>query len=242
MSNIVLISCKQSYRENIEANYTHYQSVEESMGEVLDNTTCTFEVLREDMRKIYLDIEKIQDDNIIHNLINNFMKFLKITNKDSYVLTENKGSEQHSGLSYHLILPYKMMVSDMVKLVVSFTVEHPEYSKYVDVGVYDKRRLFRLPNNGKMSSKGINMNDIHKVVHGEFKDAYIQVIDKVPQLPVDELKAHIDKVTDTTIREAKRKCYENGMSRQYNSMSKRINNIEKMLTMILDKLSIKDEH
>lgn len=240
MNNIVLISCKQSYRENNETNYKYYHSIDETMSEVLDDTSCTFEVLKEEIRKIYLDIEKVQDENTINNLINDLMKFLKITDVDNYVLTENKGSGQHSGLSYHLILPYKIIISDMVRLIVSFTIEHPEYSKYVDVGVYDKRRLFRLPNNGKMSSNGINMNDIHRVVHGEFKDAYIQVIDNVPQLPIDDLRDYIDKVTDDTIREAKRKCYENGMSPQFINMSKRIDNIEKMLTMILDKLSIKD--
>ena len=87
--SVTVISCKYSYRENIKENYHTYNSLEEASKEIFDSTNCTFEVLQNDERRIYLDIEKIDDtdtdDKIVNGLIQKIMEYYKINDKDNYV-------------------------------------------------------------------------------------------------------------------------------------------------------------
>lgn len=241
--SVTVISCKYSYRENIKENYHTYNSLEEASKEIFDSTNCTFEVLQNDERRIYLDIEKIDDtdtdDKIVNGLIQKIMEYYKINDKDNYVLTKNVKSNQHKGLSYHLILPYKINADDLMKSLVAFTMDNPEYSSFIDIGVYGKVRLFRLPDNCKMRPNGLDPEDVHKIVHGKFEDSIIQDVNDVLSIDLSHLRDRIDRVTGNEIRDAKKKCYLNNMSPDKEQrLTERIEKIEKMLEALMSKLNV----
>ena len=71
---------------------------------------CIFEVLRNHIRRLYFDIEKVPINNpgLIHELVHDLATFIGI-NPNDYGLTINEHSNQHNGLSYHLTFPYKIL-------------------------------------------------------------------------------------------------------------------------------------
>ncbi|EAX88404.1 hypothetical protein TVAG_050660 [Trichomonas vaginalis G3] len=73
-----------------------------------------------------------------------------------------------------------MSVDDMKKSVLLFKTLNPEYEHYIDASVYSVLRLFRLPMNGKVTGSGIDHDDYHEVIHGEFEDSFIQSTENLP--------------------------------------------------------------
>ena len=178
---ITIVHLKESYRENKSQNYINYDDIQSALPDIMNSETCSLEVLSQPKRKIYMDVENIPFDktNVIYDIVNKFSSFMKIPT-DGYCLTYNKNSTQHLGLSYYIILPYVMSVDDMKKSVLLFKTLNPEYEHYIDASVYSVLRLFRLPMNGKVTGSGIDHDDYHEVIHGEFEDSFIQSTENLP--------------------------------------------------------------
>lgn len=200
--SIILLNCKCSYKENIEKNYKMYTSVDETMEDLLDETTSTLEVLTSSRRKIYLDIENIpyEQDNLIYEIIDKFTSLINI-DKDNYCLTYNSNSTQHAGRSYHVIFPYAMIHTDMRMLIRIFKKLNTDYKNIIDETVYNMKRLFRLPLNGKVTGKGVNNDDKHILLKGNINDAFVQLacgcdyIDKYNNENVKKLfEEHADSI------------------------------------------------
>lgn len=142
----------------------------------------TFEVLEKNMVRMYLDVEKIprEREDMIEKIIHDWCALCGIPEK--YALTENLGSH-HPGLSYHVYFPFKTWKFNIVCGIRQLKVAHPEYRNFIDEGVYDRNRLFRLPyqigitpaENGYVPT-----NDCHKIKKGTFEDCVIQNISKLP--------------------------------------------------------------
>lgn len=207
-SQLVIVNLKTSYRENKSTNYRMFKDIESAMSEIMDKSTCTLEVLSAPIRRIYLDVENIPTDKpeIIEQLITKLKAFLHIPDCKE-CLTHNKNSTQHSGLSYHVILPYKMHIDMMKKMILYFKELNPEYEKFIDPSVYSRLRLMRLPYNAKVTGSGLDENDYHELVRGTMADAIIQDLN-VPDSPlpdgIDDFKTNDADVSISTAR-AKRK-------------------------------------
>ena len=150
---------------------------------------CIFEVLRNHIRRLYFDIEKIPVNNsgLIHELVHDLATFIGI-NPNDYGLTINEHSTQHNGLSYHLTFPYKSHAVNILNLIRNFKVAYSKYTEYIDEGVYDKRRLFRVPGQYKIGKfdasnpTNVDSADYHKIIHGTLHDLIIQNIETIPFL------------------------------------------------------------
>lgn len=86
----------------------------------------------------------------------------------SYVVTFNRHSSSHAGLSYHVIFTHLYFYNLYVikQLMVKFLNEKRCYTKYVDTSIYSSYRLFRLPysknvKNTTTTARIINIDDIH---------------------------------------------------------------------------------
>ena len=130
--------------------------------------TSTFEIIDSAGISPYFDIENVPNDRadeIIDEIIKDIIELMKtktfvnVSRKyvddlgkdgekvyETYVLTRNEGSLQHSGMSYHLIFPNLSTTQfTLRKLAKLLYRDHEEYKKYVDETVYSTDRLFRCP-------------------------------------------------------------------------------------------------
>jgi hypothetical protein len=166
---------KEFIINSLLANYEQYE-------DNVNNKYSMFEIITGRV-KIFFDIEKIpqENDNMIDEIINDIRKFVKETaNIDlmNYGLTLNRGSCNHEGLSYHLVFTeYSIDVRKLKKLVTAF-INTEEYSKYkdvIDAGIYNLRRLFKLPYQYgvQRENESKSLNDYHEVVHGTLIDMFI---------------------------------------------------------------------
>ena len=182
MNKFICVSIDKFY-EARKSSYKQFDSVEELKEECDTDNGSTFEVLRYQLRRIYLDIEKIpSDDNgLIFNLIRDWCNFLDI-DEHQYFFTKNIGSH-HGGLSYHLYFPFKTFTGNIYNAIRCFKVTYPQYAPFIDECVYNTNRLFRLPEQfGVGTSKTDNHNDVHHIVRGNFEDCVIQNISNIPML------------------------------------------------------------
>lgn len=199
---------RQAYKENVR----YCKSLDEMKREIesnADDRECSiFEVLENNIRRVYFDIENIPYDKeeTIHEIIKDLAEFMEV-DSNNYALTLNMGSH-HPGLSYHLTFPFKTHAGNILNLVRQFKLKHPEYINYIDECVYNINRLFRVPNqygivelnerigllgpckyyyglkkeckeNTKSSEKS---SDIHRIQRGELEDLIIQNINNIPML------------------------------------------------------------
>ena len=193
MSHIILIHIKESFKENKLYNHIRYANIETALDEINDPNTCSLEVLHEDMRRMYLDVENVPSEDherIIQDIIRIFSMMVNI-DASTAVYSINTNSKRHKGISYHVVWPYAIHRDDMRKLVIHFGSIHKEYIEYVDDCVYGRDRLFRLPNQGRPSQgrtgdPGLDIDDKHNIVKGEFNDFFIQCIDGLPRVEVSE--------------------------------------------------------
>ena len=185
-----IIKIKHSFRENIRRNYIHIHLptlIEDILSHYKNpiNDYSIYEVLDGvHLRRFYFDIEKITEDKetkakqIVIDIAENFSKFI-LNNYDDknikvyYHITTNINSPTHKGYSFHLIFPFICAnYKDMNYIVVEFLEEYPEYKDYIDLVVYSRVRLFKLPcyfgivmdrNNGTEEISDINSNNYHKL-------------------------------------------------------------------------------
>lgn len=200
-----------NFKESYKRNKKYCDSINE-MKQIIENNKNTpdlsiFEVLENNIRRVYFDIEKIpfEEDKMIYDIITRLATFMKI-DPNNYALTLNTGSH-HPGLSYHLTFPFKTHASNILNLVRSFKLKYPEYTEYIDECVYNVNRLFRVPYqygiavddevNGSLAlSKWMCYNtthgtdtievdkykDVHRIQYGRLEDLIIQNINEIPML------------------------------------------------------------
>lgn len=144
--------------------YTHSRADIET--DICDDKNTTFEVLRNNYMRIFLDIENVpititssiegvmgeqllnhidvNDDSIMQSIVRDFITFADLRSDIGYVVTKNIGSH-HLGLSYHVIFSVATLRDNLKNLVMNFKKEYPQYNDYVDHSIYTRNRLFRLP-------------------------------------------------------------------------------------------------
>lgn len=197
-----------SFKRASRKNYQHCSSIKEFMEIVKSNEAtpnfAIYELLNNDFRRLYFDIENIPFDKpeLINSLIKDLAEFIGIDSNE-YGLTLNIGSH-HPGLSYHLTFPYKSHAKNILNLIRNFKLQYKDYREYIDECVYNSNRLFRVPNQyGILDNfdrndeiygnfEGRNqanpptgydkMKDVHRIVKGKFEDMIIQNMAGLPML------------------------------------------------------------
>lgn len=174
---------KQAYGTNVR----YCESLDEMKREIESNSNnrkySIFEVLENNIRRVYFDIENIprDEDEIIYDMIDDLAEFIGI-DPNSCALTLNVGSH-HPGLSYHLTFPFKTCALNILNLVRQFKLKYPKYINYIDECVYNNKRLFRAPNQyALVEVHAGNALDIHRIQCGKLEDLIIQNINNIPML------------------------------------------------------------
>ncbi len=131
-----------------------------------------YEVLQQQIRKIYFDIDGIKDEDfsIVRNFSDSYNEFMMnkgyINEPIEFAYTINSASANHSGLSSHIIaVKTSMDVRKQHAVLLEFLSEHPgadKFRDYVDTSVYSKRQLFKLPHFIGLPMG--NMENYHSVV------------------------------------------------------------------------------
>ena len=154
---ITVVDCYYSYTEAKQRNYRKYNIkdvVDAWKNHAVISNVSRYEILKELIRRIAFDIEKIPTDQpeLIYQIIKDLQRFLvdKGVCKEppKYVLTFNSGSKNHEGLSYHLIFyEYSMHYNVQRALVLAFVNSDygNKYIEYIDCTLYSSVRLFKLP-------------------------------------------------------------------------------------------------
>lgn len=154
-SFIRIISIKDSFKESRPKNYKTITSeiLYDSSLKSLNLKTTVYEVLKNtDTIKFFMDIEGIPEteEGLIFVIIDSFKKYMTSKhniNFNGYTITINKNSQNHSGLSYHVI--YNGVYSkiyDIGKFITDFVNTEGKFvSNFIDTSVYSKVRLFKLP-------------------------------------------------------------------------------------------------
>ena len=119
-----------------------------------------YEILNNDVRKLYFDIDGVplMNENLVHEFMHTYEEFFKTKINDAsntftepfkYVITSNKNSSTHPGLSHHVIVwNYSMDYLEQKHILNMFknSTAGTKYIKYVDSSVYSSLRLFKVPN------------------------------------------------------------------------------------------------
>lgn len=136
------------------------------------NKTC-FEVLKNDILRIFLDLENIETDKpeLYKQIIKDFITYTGLNlDTTKYIITLNEGSH-HPGLSYHVIFHVITTMKNLRNTVMRFKQSYKDYEKYVDSSIYTSTRLFRLPyqygciqTNTKYPEDYTLSKDIHKII------------------------------------------------------------------------------
>ena len=183
------------------------------------------------LNKFYIDVENIHSDNpdeFVNELINDFINFVKQNNnyifkysyKDgligtlqdnevnsidtSYVITKNSQSSSHAGLSYHIIFSNIVIENGNYarNILKDFVLHNKKYYGCIDLSVYTKRRLFRLPyNHNCMNYKEQYMSFKDKVKVINEKDVHI------PQVKEDNGEIDFSRYIITYVDDIKNKTY-----------------------------------
>lgn len=175
----------KSYTENKLRNYRNI-TTDKYVDCIRDQnfTSSYFEVLSaHGSLKPYFDVEKIPVDqpNLIYDLIGDLRTwFSKETGEElgDYILTHNKHSIGHEGLSYHLIFHERETTQNNISnLLNNFLEAHPEYVKFMDGSVYSNNRLFKSVNQIGVDKKKYCLSDfkddMHIIVNKEQNDETI---------------------------------------------------------------------
>lgn len=184
-SYMKFIIIHKSYTENISRNHKKISTdkyVEYIRNQNFDSSY--FEVLSAyGALKPYFDIEKIPVDqpNLIYDLIGDLRTwFSKETGEElgDYILTHNKHSVNHEGLSYHLIFYERETIqSNILNLLNNFLEAHPEYVKFMDGSVYSNNRLFKSVNQIGVDKKNKRLSqyeeDMHVIINKDQNDESI---------------------------------------------------------------------
>ena len=189
------IDITASYNENVSDN-VKYISIDDIAQRLLKdskkmNDKSLFEIITNRCSP-YFDIETIPYDqptlilSIKDAIISTLQKYstVKIPKRmakrvkqsnltSSYIITENKASLSHDGLSYHMIFPNLLTTQSKLKaFTYVFLRDYPQYKPYIDQSVYSKNRLFRLPYQAGINPptipRGRDINSIHVIKYVHF--------------------------------------------------------------------------
>lgn len=213
--NINCVDIAESYTENVNHNIEH-KKVDDVIQRLADdskkiNDKSLFEIIPNSCSP-YFDIETIPYDQpkLIISIKDAIIKTLQTYGKielpkkvmrkgitpnnlmSSYIITINKQSLTHSGLSYHIIFPNLLTTQRLLKeFVYVLTHDYSEYKPYIDQSVYSKNRLFRLPYqagiNPPTMSRGRDANSIHVIEYAHFLSSLSinKYIDYIPNDSID---------------------------------------------------------
>ena len=184
----------KTFKENVPSNYAFYTTIKETFKDVLNKETASFEILRREVRRLYLDLENIPKDrpDVVDIIVKGIKELLNIPNVKHHV-SFNKASKTHAGLSYHVVFNICMTRANIYQAILYYKSTHEDYSAYIDPSVYSRIRLFRLPFNGKPIGSTIDNNDFHDIItEGSIlDDFYIQDTDSYPMLEDKDIKDEI---------------------------------------------------
>jgi hypothetical protein len=179
--NIVAITTYNEFRKNKIDTVYSINEFETYMELAQSNSKSCFEILQNDILRIYLDMENIPNENteLYKQIIAEFMEYAGLNKiQAEYVVTFNPCSH-HKGLSYHVIFHVLTTLDNLKNLVQNFKHHHQAYMSYVDDSVYTRLRLFRLPGQRGLpcqDEKYItnpdydNEKDVHQIHETHFTD------------------------------------------------------------------------
>ena len=244
MNKFICVSIHR-FNEQRKHKIKYLDTVDELKKECDEDNGSTFELLRYQLRRIYLDIENIPRDDIglIYDIIENWCDFLGIS-KQQYAFTKNEGSH-HEGLSYHVFFPVRDYTGNIFNAIRNFKLKYPNYSEYIDETVYGSERLFRLPEQYSVlpyNMKYSPRNEIHHIVRGNFEDCIIQNISNLPQL-----EKSFQPVTNFTLKRKgifKKNCAFSGPRKPTTEMVELYNNLfDKQNEIVMSHLeTVRDLH
>lgn len=157
VDTIVVVDCT-NFNQTSANNYKNV-SIAEAIPDTPVLTFSRYEILNQLVRKIYFDFDGIPDtpegEKIPDEFMIEWIKFMDEytkTNKFSnikYVKTTNHHSTTHNGFSAHVICWNVCCECDSLKnslILFTSTEAGKRFSPYVDLVVYSRLRLFKLPN------------------------------------------------------------------------------------------------
>ena len=194
--------------------YKGYKFLKECDLETLVNL---IETNKKGYHELLLSINKIKfvmdiddKDNECAPPINEIMSDLCIflNNKEiDITIKDVKLTKNISKPSYHLTIPKLNATSGKLKfLMIEFKKTYPNYSKYIDVSIYVKSKLFRLPNQLKNNVDGtqhilINDSKITDFIINYIDEDSINIDDKITEVEEIKEKKKKYKKYDTVIKD-----------------------------------------
>lgn len=159
VETVSVIDCV-NFNENSARNYKEVPLDQVFPLNYVVLSTSRYEVLFKNWRKIYFDLDKIENKpenkDIAVRFITAWKKWLANYTKRpelenmKYVITTNTNSATHPGLSFHIICyEYSMQATELKNSIIMFcngTEEGKEFKEIVDISVYSHKRLFKVPN------------------------------------------------------------------------------------------------
>ena len=207
---ITVIDCVR-FDENQAKNYKEVPIDQAFPLNYVITSTSRYEILRNQWRKVYFDVDGVPDTPENQDLPVRFVKgwckwIANFTHRPElenmkYVITMNHDSVNHNGLSAHIVCwEYAMVATEIKNSVIMFcntTDEGAEFKDYVDLVVYSQLRLFKLPNyvgipiDNKKNYHKIDPNDTnieHYVIQSTKNCKNIDTRIKVPRKVRKEVK------------------------------------------------------
>ena len=163
---ITVLDCVR-FSENVPSNYKLVK-IEEAIPDEPCTTTSRYEVIEQKLRRMYFDLDGIpavMADEIIDSFIDDMIKFMlkrHIMTKNTILRrTENRHSVTHPGVGFHVLASdLAMHYMDNKRFAIEFCREYDRYSKYLDLSIYSKKQLFKVPN--FIGIPLINTDNYHK--------------------------------------------------------------------------------
>ena len=180
-----------------------------------------YEVLKNQYRKMYFDIDGVEDTPENQNIAQDFMRdyeeylktLVKLPEPLKYVITTNKNSTGHPGIGFHVIVwNYHMDYKKQYITLIGFkeTSKGQRYAKYVDTVVYSSLRLFKLPN-----FIGIPMNNVENYHRPDPSDKNIEHY-LIQSLNGTQLLEHRLHVPQDWVRKERKVLGANGLASSTN--------------------------
>ena len=141
---------------------TSFDGVAKIETESRENSKVAYEVLHNDVFKIFLDVDGLPDCDAAHVLVVEFKKFAKIKDDILYLVTENNCSRGKNQPTYHIIFNMYTYRSNMQNLVDRFKSRtNCPYAKQINSKAYEVNHLLRLPFQAHVGRS----DDVHKFLY-----------------------------------------------------------------------------
>ena len=163
---IRIVEIKKTFKEN---KYTNHKTVllnpfSDQLLE-LNKKTSIYEIIKKnDTIKFFMDIEKVPKEApyLIFEIAEKFKNYMSTEhniNFTDYIVTINLESNTHNGFSYHVIYDgVYSTIYDVGAFVNDFTLKN-NFVDFIDNSVYTSVRLFKLPLQFGVNSKGKHKRD-----------------------------------------------------------------------------------